>query len=105
VVLDRLPFPRPDDPLQQARREAAGNGFAAVDLPHAATQLAQAAGRRIRSRTDVGAVAVLDRRLSTARSYRWELVNALPPFRRTGDPEVALGYLRAIRASREAASA
>jgi ATP-dependent DNA helicase DinG len=105
VVLDRLPFPRPDDPLQQARREAAGNGFAAVDLPHAATQLAQAAGRLIRSRTDVGAVAVLDRRLSTARSYRWELVNALPPFRRTGDPEVALGYLRAIRASREAASA
>jgi ATP-dependent DNA helicase DinG len=105
VVLDRLPFPRPDDPLQQARREASSNGFGAVDLPHAATQLAQAAGRLIRSRTDSGVVAILDRRLATARSYRWELIRALPPFQRTGDPEVALERLRAIRAGREAASA
>lgn len=105
VVLDRLPFPRPDDPLQQARREASGNGFGAVDLPHAATQLAQAAGRLIRSRTDCGVVAILDRRLATARSYRWELIRALPPFQRTGDPEVALERLRAIRTGREAASA
>lgn len=68
VVLDKLPFPRPDDPLLEARREAVGRetSFQAIDLPLAATALAQAAGRLIRTSTDKGVVAVLDRRLATA---------------------------------------
>ena len=83
VVLDRLPFPRPDEPLMQARRDKAGAGaFRTVDLPRAATLLAQGAGRLIRSSTDRGVVAVLDPRLSKA-SYRWDLVRAVPPMKRT----------------------
>ena len=83
VTIDRIPFPRPDEPLLQARRERAGPGaFGLVDLPRAATLLAQGAGRLIRSATDRGVVAVLDSRLATA-GYRWDLVRALPPMRRT----------------------
>jgi ATP-dependent DNA helicase DinG len=83
VTIDRIPFPRPDEPLVQARRERAGPGaFSVVDLPRAATLLAQGAGRLIRSATDRGVVAVLDPRLASA-GYRWELVRALPPMRRT----------------------
>jgi ATP-dependent DNA helicase DinG len=83
VVLDRVPFPRPDEPLMQARRDKAGAGaFRLVDLPRAATMLAQGAGRLIRSSADKGVVAVLDPRLSSA-GYRWDLVRALPPMRRT----------------------
>jgi ATP-dependent DNA helicase DinG len=83
VTIDRIPFPRPDEPLMQARRERAGvNAFRLVDLPRAATMLAQGAGRLVRSAEDRGVVAVLDPRLASA-SYRWELVRALPPMRRT----------------------
>ena len=66
VVVDRLPFPRPDDPLLSARREAVGpTAFSEIDIPRAAMMLAQAAGRLIRTSTDRGVVAVLDRRLGT----------------------------------------
>lgn len=83
VTLDRIPFPRPDEPLLQARRERAGAAaFRLIDLPRAATLLAQGSGRLIRARTDRGVVAVLDPRLSTA-NYRWDLVRALPAMRRT----------------------
>ncbi len=83
VTIDKLPFPRPDDPLLEARRDAAGpDAFRLIDLPRAATLLAQAAGRLIRTSTDRGVVAVFDRRLSTAR-YAQELVNSLPPMKRT----------------------
>jgi ATP-dependent DNA helicase DinG len=83
LAIDRLPFPRPDEPLMQARRERAGAGaFRDVDLPRAATLLAQGAGRLIRSSGDRGVVAVLDSRLAKA-SYRWDLVQALPPMART----------------------
>jgi len=83
VTLDRLPFPRPDEPLMQARRDKAGPAaFRTVDLPRAATLLAQGAGRLIRSAADRGVVAVLDPRLATA-PYRWELIRAMPPMRRT----------------------
>jgi ATP-dependent DNA helicase DinG len=89
VVIDRLPFARPDDPLSEARRANATrnrqNAFAAVDLPAAAVLLAQGAGRLIRTADDRGVVAVLDKRLATA-SYRWTLVKSLPPMRRTKDP-------------------
>lgn len=96
VVIDRLPFSRPDDPLAQARREAAerhgGNGFRDVDLPAAALVLAQGAGRLIRSRRDRGVVAVLDRRLATA-GYRDVLLDALPRMRRVVDPEIVRAFL------------
>ena len=105
VAIDRLPFARPDDPLADARREAATrakrNAFASVDLPDAATLLAQGAGRLIRSAADEGVVAVLDRRLATA-SYRWTLVRSLPPMRRTKDPAEARRVLAAIAAARPA---
>jgi ATP-dependent DNA helicase DinG len=97
VVIDRIPFPRPDEPLLQARREQAGaDAFARIDLPRAATLLAQGAGRLIRGTGDRGVVAVLDPRLATA-SYRWDMVQALPPMRRTKDPEEARAVLRVIR--------
>jgi len=85
VVIDRLPFPRPDDPVVQARRERAGtDAFATVDLPQVATRLAQGAGRLIRSSTDRGVVAVLDPRLAQS-TYRPFILAALPPMRRTRD--------------------
>ena len=97
VTIDRLPFPRPDEPLLQARRERAREGaFALVDLPRAATLLAQGAGRLIRSATDRGVVAVFDPRLATAR-YRWEVVNALPPMRRTRERAEVSAFLESIR--------
>ncbi|HMK12621.1 MAG TPA: ATP-dependent DNA helicase, partial [Acidimicrobiales bacterium] len=96
VTIDRLPFPRPDDPLLQARRERAGaHAFAEIDLPRAAVLLAQATGRLIRTATDQGVVAVLDSRLATA-SYRWELVRALPPMRRTRHRNEAEAFLREL---------
>ncbi len=96
VTIDRLPFPRPDEPLLQARRERARAGaFAAVDLPRAATLLAQGAGRLIRSAADRGVVAVLDPRLATA-GYRWDIVRALPPMTRSRDRDAILAYLRSL---------
>ena len=96
VVIDRLPFPRPDDPLIAARRQAAGaGGFRTVDLPRAATLLAQGAGRLIRTASDRGVVAVLDPRLATA-SYSGYLVGALPRMRRTRRREEAVAFLRGL---------
>lgn len=96
VVLDRIPFPRPDDPLLSARRERLGSrAFAAIDVPRAATLLAQATGRLIRTADDRGVVAVLDRRLGTA-NYRWDLVRALPPMRRTRDRTEVESFLGSI---------
>jgi ATP-dependent DNA helicase DinG len=88
VTIDRIPFPRPDEPVTQARRDRAGRyAFREVDLPRAQTLLAQAAGRLVRRADDRGVVAVLDPRLATNKSYRWELINAMPPFARTKDRE------------------
>lgn len=98
VTIDRIPFPRPDDPLLSARREAIGpRAFAEVDVPRAATLLAQAAGRLVRRSDDRGVVAVLDSRLATRKSYRWDLINALPPMRRTRDRAEVEAFLEAIR--------
>lgn len=97
VTIDRIPFPRPDDPLLQARRERLGPGaFGLIDLPRAATMLAQGAGRLIRSRTDRGVVAVLDARLGRAR-YRWDLVSALPPMHRTRHQQEVTTFLASLR--------
>jgi ATP-dependent DNA helicase DinG len=99
VVIDRIPFPRPDDPLAAARQEFVarhgGNGFMAVAGTHAALLLAQGAGRLIRSAADRGAVAVLDSRLATAR-YASFLRASLPPFWQTSDPEVIRAALRRL---------
>jgi ATP-dependent DNA helicase DinG len=93
VVLDRLPFPRPGDPLTDAKRERAGDAaFRLVDLPRAATLLAQGAGRLIRSSEDRGVVAVLDSRLATS-SYRNVLLAGLPPMRRTTDRRQVVDFL------------
>ncbi|NTW38890.1 MAG: ATP-dependent DNA helicase [Cellulomonadaceae bacterium] len=99
VIIDRIPFPRPDDPIRSARTEAVaaggGNGFMAVSATHAALLLAQGAGRLIRTDSDRGVVAVLDPRLVTAR-YGTFLARTLPPFWRTTDPEVARAALRRL---------
>jgi ATP-dependent DNA helicase DinG len=99
VVLDRIPFPRPDEPLMQARRDQAGAAaFRVVDLPRAATLLAQGSGRLIRNTTDTGVVAILDPRLGKA-GYKWDLVRALPPFRRTRSRDEAIAVLQSINDS------
>ncbi len=98
VTIDRIPFPRPDDPLLTARRELLGSAaFGEIDLPRAAMMLAQATGRLIRSAKDRGAVAVFDRRLGSA-SYRWQIINALPPMRRTKERTETETFLRDITA-------
>ena len=97
LTIDKLPFPRPDEPLLQARRDLAGrNAFRTVDLPRTAMMLAQGAGRLIRSADDRGVVAVLDPRLGTA-NYRWQLVNALPPMKRTRHHDEAVDFLKKLR--------
>ena len=94
VTIDKIPFPRPDEPLHQARRERAGaSGFTTIDLPRAATLLAQGVGRLIRTSSDQGVVAIFDKRLATAVSYRWHLVSALPPMARTKNLADALERL------------
>ena len=99
VLIDRIPFPRPDDPLATARQEAVarsgGNGFMAVAASHAALLLAQGAGRLIRAQKDRGVVAVLDSRLATAR-YASFLRAGLPDFWPTSDPETAYAALRRL---------
>jgi len=99
VIIDRLPFPRPDDPLMSARQRAVerrgGNGFMSVAATHAALLLAQGSGRLIRRQTDKGVVAVLDPRLVTAR-YGGFLAASLPPMWRTTDPGVAREALRRL---------
>ena len=96
VTIDRIPFPRPDDPLLSARREQLGaSAFSEIDVPRASMLLAQAVGRLIRTASDRGVVAVFDRRLGTA-NYRWSIVRALPPMRRTRERADAEQFLREI---------
>ena len=101
VVIDRIPFPRPDDPLASARQRAVaargGNGFMTVAAAHAALLLAQGAGRLLRAMDDKGVVAILDPRLITAR-YGGFLRASLPPFWTTTDPAVARAALRRLAA-------
>jgi ATP-dependent DNA helicase DinG len=99
VIIDRIPFPRPDDPLSSARSQAiarmGGNGFMAVSATHAALRLAQGAGRLIRRGDDRGVVAFLDSRMMTAR-YAGFLQRSLPPFWPTTDRERVLAALRRL---------
>jgi ATP-dependent DNA helicase DinG len=99
VVIDRIPFPRPDDPLASARQRLVaargGNGFMAVAATTAALLLAQGSGRLLRTTADRGVVAVLDPRLVTKRYGRF-LRESLPPFWTTTDPGVVRAALRRL---------
>jgi ATP-dependent DNA helicase DinG len=99
VIIDRIPFPRPDEPLTVARQravtEAGGNGFMKVAASHAALLLAQGSGRLIRRLTDRGVVAVLDPRLVTAR-YGAFLKASMPDMWQTTDQQVAIQALRRL---------
>ena len=99
VLIDRIPFPRPDDPLSSARSRAiermGGNGFMAVSATHAALRLAQGAGRLIRRADDRGVVAFLDSRMMSAR-YAGFLQRSLPPFWPTADRDLVLAALRRL---------
>ena len=99
VIMDRIPFPRPDDPLALARaravEQAGGNGFMAVSAYHAAIRMAQGAGRLVRSVHDRGVVAVLDSRIATQR-YGSYLVKSLPPFWVTQQADVVVGALERL---------
>ncbi|MEU8246070.1 ATP-dependent DNA helicase [Nonomuraea sp. NPDC048916] len=101
VIIDRVPFPRPDDPLTSARQRhvaaKGGNGFMTVAATHAALLLAQGTGRLLRSQHDKGVIAVLDPRLATAR-YSGFLLGSLPPFWRTTDPAIPRAALKRLSA-------
>ena len=100
VLIDRIPFPRPDDPIRSARSEAVaaagGNGFMQVSATHAALLLAQGAGRLIRTAQDRGVVAVLDPRLATAR-YGSFLTRSMPDLWQTTDRDIVTGALQRLR--------
>ncbi|MGJ6123035.1 ATP-dependent DNA helicase [Mycolicibacterium sp. Y3] len=100
VIIDRIPFPRPDDPLLTARQRAiaarGGNGFMAVAAGHAALLLAQGAGRLLRRVDDRGVVAILDSRMATAR-YGGYLRASLPPFWTTTDTDRVIAALKRLR--------
>ncbi|WP_329172623.1 ATP-dependent DNA helicase [Streptomyces decoyicus] len=106
VVMDRVPFPRPDDPLMSARQkaveEAGGNGFMAVAATHAALLMAQGAGRLVRATGDRGVVAVLDPRVERAR-YGSFLRKSMPEFWYTTDRNQVRRSLAAIDAAAQAA--
>ena len=101
VAIDRIPFPRPDEPVMSARAAeadaAGGSGFMQVSLPRAALLLAQGTGRLIRSIDDRGVVAILDSRIVTKR-YGSVLLNSMPPFWRTSDGAVIRESLKRLNA-------
>ncbi|MET8700397.1 ATP-dependent DNA helicase [Kitasatospora sp. NPDC058032] len=102
VVMDRIPFPRPDDPLMSARQkdveQRGGNGFMAVAATHAALLMAQGAGRLVRAADDRGVVAVLDPRVETKR-YGGFFRSSMPEFWYTTDRNQVRRSLAAIDAS------
>ena len=99
VAIDRIPFPRPDEPVMAARSAeadaAGGSGFMQVSLPRAALLLAQGTGRLIRSLDDRGVVAILDSRIVT-KQYGSTLLNSMPPFYRTSDGAVIRDALKRL---------
>ena len=93
VVIDKLPFPRPDDPIMSARRKAAGKyAFRSVDIPKTSVALAQGVGRLIRTADDAGVVAILDSRFATA-NYRGLIWKCLPSMPQTSDIDEAIEFL------------
>ncbi len=106
VIIDRIPFPRPDDPLLGARQRAVaargGNGFMAVAANHAARLLAQGAGRLLRGMDDRGVVAVLDSRMGAPARYGGYLRASLPPFWPTTDATAVRAALARLRTAADA---
>lgn len=102
VLIDRIPFPRPDNPLLQARSQAADaagrSGFMEVSANHAALLMAQGSGRLLRHVTDRGVVAVLDNRLEYKR-YGAFLKASMPRFWQTTNPETVRGALKRLVAA------
>jgi len=100
VVIDRLPFASPDDPVMRARvrqaRSDGGNPFNDFQLPEAALALKQGVGRLIRSETDTGVVAICDPRLYS-KGYGRKLMDSLPPMRRSRDLQEVREMLAAGR--------
>ena len=107
VVIDKLPFAPPDDPLLAARldrlKAEGGNPFMAWQLPQAAISLKQGAGRLIRTETDRGVLAICDPRLID-KPYGKRIWQSLPPMRRTRDEDDAVGFLRELRAAADGAA-
>ena len=99
VIIDKLPFPPPDDPLFEARSQRltreGRSPFAEHALPEAAVALKQGAGRLIRSETDRGVLVVCDTRLNTM-SYGRRLMSALPPMRLLTSPDEFVAELAAL---------
>ena len=97
VVIDKLPFAVPDEPLLKARlamiEQRGGNAFMEEQVPQAVVALKQGVGRLIRDRADFGVIMLCDRRLTT-RSYGRIFLNSLPPMPRTSDPDVACAFLQ-----------
>ena len=100
VVIDKLPFAPPDDPVLSARMEALEkkglSPFAVHQLPHAVITLKQGAGRLIRSETDRGVLMICDPRL-VEKNYGRQIWQSLPPFKRTREADTAADFLRSLR--------
>ena len=83
VVITRIPFSVPDDPVEKTLAEwieaKGGNPFLQITVPDASIRLVQAVGRLLRTESDTGKVSLLDRRVQTKR-YGKQLLNSLPPF-------------------------
>jgi ATP-dependent DNA helicase DinG len=97
VVLDKIPFPVPSDPIVEARSELVGDqrAFMEVSVPAAGMQLAQGVGRLIRTATDRGVVAVCDPRLAEAR-YRDQILELLPPMRRVRNADFVDRFISSL---------
>ncbi len=99
VVIDKLPFAPPDDPVLAARlariTAAGGNAFMAHQVPEAVISLKQGAGRLIRSETDHGVLMLCDPRI-VSKPYGRRIWQSLPPFRRTREPAEAVAFLRTV---------
>ncbi|KAB7623617.1 ATP-dependent DNA helicase [Alkalilimnicola sp. S0819] len=108
VIIDRLPFAAPNDPVTQAKIEAlksAGQSpFGAFQLPHAVITLRQGVGRLIRDTEDRGVLMIGDPRLIN-RSYGKVFLNSLPRMARTRDGDKVVGFLRSLRAGSDSAAA
>jgi ATP-dependent DNA helicase DinG len=103
IILDKLPFPVPTDPVVSAMKDRVRKGapdgadpsFGLVDLPITAVRTAQGVGRLVRTADDRGVVAILDKRLATAK-WRESILNILPPMRRVVTQDTVYDFLRRI---------
>lgn len=102
VIIDKLPFAPPDDPVLAARMEVLQkkglSPFAVHQLPHAVITLKQGAGRLIRSESDRGVLAIFDTRL-VEKPYGRQIWQSLPPFTRTREAATVVRFLESLRGS------